>query len=354
LGDNATEVHITQCVVLNVAMYNEDLRLSEFVATEFYIMPNLGHEIIIGLPEILGNYYDHFIGVLERARRKPRAENLERLQQLYTESKNQLCTPNPNFRKLKSYASEAGRIGSAYVKHKQRILDGNYSEITHTDSNGVSNTLLHSKKYGTAFSDNRVETLVEIVKDLQNFPMGEILDAWSAAPQLCPEEEDTPDALAMGEDALRYMEMSNEDARAEYYNELETHISPEMRKAVPRIMDIMTTPEALETFSPSAWNGLKVKPIDFETAPGMPTSMPVKSRPIRQDLYAHAKLEFDRLVKYFYESGRDKCTSAIASPLVIAPKATSPFIRFCGDYREVNEFITIPKHPSDRLVHVFC
>ena len=44
-----------------------------------------------------------------------------------------------------------------------------------------------------------------------------------------------------------------------------------------------------------------------------------KSRPIRQELYAHARKEFDRLVQYFYEQTSG---SLIASPLVIAPKST--------------------------------
>ena len=80
---------------------------------------------------------------------------------------------------------------------------------------------------------------------------------------------------------------------------------------------------------------------------------PWGSNPVRseKELYAHAKKEFDRLTQYFYESDREKCTSAIASPLVIAPKATEPFIRICGDYREVNEFITIPKHPIPIVQH---
>ena len=32
-----------------------------------------------------------------------------------------------------------------------------------------------------------------------------------------------------------------------------------------------------------------------------------------------------------------------ASPLVIAPKATKPFIRFCGDYRWLNEYVILPQ-----------
>ena len=38
-------------------------------------------------------------------------------------------------------------------------------------------------------------------------------------------------------------------------------------------------------------------------------------------------------------------TSTIASPLVVAPKATAPFIRLCGDYRQINPFICIRQEP---------
>ena len=44
---------------------------------------------------------------------------------------------------------------------------------------------------------------------------------------------------------------------------------------------------------------------------------------------------------YFYE----KSTSPIASPLVIAPKATTPYIRLCGDYRLINAYVIIPQEP---------
>ena len=75
--------------------------------------------------------------------------------------------------------------------------------------------------------------------------------------------------------------------------------------------------------------------------------MAPRARPIRRDLYAHAKTEFERLKKYFYVDSE----SPIASPLVIAPKATAPYIRFCGDYRQVNDYITIPQQPIPIVQH---
>jgi hypothetical protein len=58
------------------------------------------------------------------------------------------------------------------------------------------------------------------------------------------------------------------------------------------------------------------------------------ARPVNPRLFAHSEKEYHRLYQYMY---RDS-TSPIASPLVIAPKANKPFIRFCGDYRQVKMY----------------
>ena len=50
---------------------------------------------------------------------------------------------------------------------------------------------------------------------------------------------------------------------------------------------------------------------------------------------------------YFYKAS----DSNYASPLVIAPKATHPFIRLCGDHREVNKHIMIGHYMIPVLDH---
>ena len=115
----------------------------------------------------------------------------------------------------------------------------------------------------------------------------------------------------------------------------------------------MTSPAALETFSPSSYDGLKIPPVSFDIIGNLPSSMVTKawSWNIREDLYQHAKKEFDRLAQYFYEAHPRANTSSICSPLVIAPKATAPCIRFCGNHHRINEFISIPKHPIPVVAH---
>ena len=84
-----------------------------------------------------------------------------------------------------------------------------------------------------------------------------------------------------------------------------------------------------------------MEPYRLEVKPGLPEFMKAHTRPVRAALYHDAKKEFDRMKTYFYTVS----TSPIACPLVVAPKATTPFIRLCGDYRPINAFITIPQEP---------
>ena len=49
---------------------------------------------------------------------------------------------------------------------------------------------------------------------------------------------------------------------------------------------------------------------------------------------------------YFYTVSN----SAVASPLVMAPKATKPFIRFWGDYVEINKHVHIGHYPIPKVI----
>ena len=106
-------------------------------------------------------------------------------------------------------------------------------------------------------------------------------------------------------------------------------------------MDILRSQLAYDVFVPSTWTGINMAPYHLKTEPGLPDHLKARARPVREALYKDAKQEFDRMKTYFYE----KSTSPIACPLVVAPKATPPFIRLCGDYRPVNPFIHKSQEP---------
>ena len=268
LGDGKTRVELTERATVFVSLYDGDQRLSEPISTTFYVMPALGEELIIGLPDILTTYYAFFMSMMERARKE------------------------------------------------------------------------------TGLSAVQAEG-----KTLQDHPAGTLLDPWTSLLETGPEEEGTPDPLAFGPDILHFMECTPEEARTEYFEMLDAHVSPEMKSACPHIMDLLRSPLALGVFSPETWEGLKIDPVDVIIKETMPKSLYARPRPIRPELYEAAKREFDRLAQYMYETDPALCTSEIASPLVIAPKSTEPFCRFCGDYRRVNLHVAIPKQPIPIVVH---
>ena len=98
-------------------------------------------------------------------------------------------------------------------------------------------------------------------------------------------------------------------------------------------------------FVPKTWTGIKTEPLVFGVLPGMPKHMKPKAKPINSRIYEPAKKEFDRMMTYFYV----KSESTVSSPLVVAPKATKPYIRMCGDYPGVNVYLKMPQHPMPNV-----
>ena len=77
--------------------------------------------------------------------------------------------------------------------------------------------------------------------------------------------------------------------------------------------------------------------------------MRARALPVRDALLKDTKAEFDRMLQYFFI----RSNSPIASPIVVAPKATSPFIRLCGDYRQVNPYISISQEPIPHVQYIW-
>jgi len=149
-----------------------------------------------------------------------------------------------------------------------------------------------------------------------------------------PEEIETPVPVAFGP-VLAFMETSYEDARTEYFQMLEAHVG-ELLSGCSKFKAILESDLCVDRFVPREWTGIQgFPPLDLQVKEDFPPFHKVRSRPINPRLYEHAKKEFDRLTAYMYRHS----TSPWASPLVIAPKATKPFIRFCGDYRWLNSYV---------------
>ena len=168
---------------------------------------------------------------------------------------------------------------------------------------------------------------------------GTVLSPWSVQADVeAPEDLATPLPSSFP-DALHYMEHSYEEAVQEFYDLFPTHVAPEFVSSTD-ILNLLRT-KGVNVFVPQNWEGIKVPPIDLQWSDDLPSYHKPKARPINPKLMDNALQEFIRLRKYFYVESN----SPLASCLVIAPKATPPYIRFCGDYVFMNRFIRVGHYP---------
>jgi len=234
--------------------------LPEPAHVTLFVLDQLGCELLIGLPDILGPFYSTFIDSLEEMR--------------------EVSTSVPT-------------------------------------SASPSDSTLFTIKDPSDFSD--------------------CTQPWTLSPEVCAEDTYLPDPTMFGNDVLYFMETSVEDASSKFHSDLIDRIDPDLLSEYPEVLDLLHEYE--EVFVPRSWDGLKMDPIALQIQGELPSRLLQRARPIRPLLLENAKTEFYRLSKYFFVPS----DSQYASPLVVAPKATKPFIRLCGDYRRINPYIRIPQ-----------
>ncbi len=172
------------------------------------------------------------------------------------------------------------------------------------------------------------------------------LQPWSTVSPLdeAPEDTDTPLPCAFTE-ALNFMEVGYEQAKQDFIDLIPSHVCKEFIEHT-KIIDLLMS-KGLDVFIPRNWKGVQgVPPLKLEWRPDVPKFMKPKPWPVNPRLYKTAELECKRLIsKYFYR----KSNSPVASNLVIAPKATPPYIRFCGNYIAIGKYLVTGHYPIPRV-----
>ena len=158
------------------------------------------------------------------------------------------------------------------------------------------------------------------------------------------EEIETPMPCAF-EHFLHFTSISKEQALEDFKSLFGKHVAQNFAKDT-KVLDLLAT-KGYKVFIPQSWEGIKgVDPIELTFKGEIPKMKPA-ARPVNPRLFDNAKKEFDRLFTYMYVPSN----SDVASPLVIAPKATKPFIRFCGDYTKINKFIMTGHFSIPNVIH---
>ena len=307
----------------------------------YSVLDVLSHDIIIGLVDLIGPFYNLFADSVLMSRQLLITNDLDLTEATKAISKLRL---QHNQEDILQATQKLQKCSADYLERKNVMCN---SASTHVhllalEDGTVTNILAHPR-LGHVFADDRVENQYTMLSALLCSPdPGDIMKPWSKPiDSLAPEEINTPDPTSFPDDILAYLTTTPEEARAIYDSDLITHVTPDIRTACPAIMELLQSELAYDVFVPRTWKGIDMVPYHLNVKPGLPDYLRARARPVREALFQDAKTEFDRMRTYFYEPS----TSSIACPLVIAPKATAPFIRLCGDYRPINPFISIPQEP---------
>jgi hypothetical protein len=193
-----------------------------------------------------------------------------------------------------------------------------------------------------ALLDSCYDLFLTVVKNLPRSPQLAHTLATPPDHDLAPEDLDT-DTPVNFPLYLHYMEIGHDAAIQEYLSLIDTHVDPDFLLHTP--VRALLESKGVDVFVPQNWEGIRDVEISLNWKE-IPTRIKPHARPINPKLLATAKTEFDRLCQYMYTPS----SSDVASPLVIAPKDTPPFVRFCGDYPRINKYIETGHYPIPHVM----
>ena len=165
-----------------------------------------------------------------------------------------------------------------------------------------------------------------------------------------PEERDSyiPDGNS---GIYNWLSTTREEALDKYEKDARKNTSSEIWSSVE---EILMSERCKRVFCPVEWTGMRgIDPIKLQFTDEWEAVKQKGMRPKGTKAFVNAKMteayekEFRRMKKYMYQDS----TSSTASRMLVADKATPPYVRICGDYRDVNKFIKIPQHYIPNIRH---
>ena len=297
-GDSTTSQKLKQEVKVRIAV--KDSYGKKHCADVWCKVLDTGLKIIIGLPDLLDYYLEPFIDILR--------------------------------------AGAASRATCRYAKNEQIkvMLNGmNFSVLGFR-------SIQEYGRYINRISNDQIHD-TELTED-EHIANG-LVRAWESCLEEAPEERELPTPVQF-EAAQLYMAGTRDEAVQKYMEALDKHVSLNMRSKT-NIMELMRT-QGLDVFIPDgSWKGLKgleglypqgYLELNWKEDECKDLRIRVRARAVNPKLFDNVEKEFSRMRGYFYLPS----SSHIASPLVIAPKSTPPYIRFCGDYVRINKLLNCP------------
>ncbi len=221
-----------------------------------------------------------------------------------------------------------GSWGSVEAALEFSVLEGLREEV-------ILGILDIMKSYHLFFLEMlRTPQGVDHIEKIERITPEMFKDPWMTPSSLSEEE------LMMVEKPFffNFLETSPEESFKIFRGMLREKVSGEFSSSAP-VLEFLEE-EGISVFCPVRWDGILMEPVDFCFSAGMPESMKPYRIRVPQGLTDAYEKEVARLCGYLYRPS----DSPIASPVVVAKKATYPFIWICGDYRRVNKFCEVSNY----------
>ena len=102
-------------------------------------------------------------------------------------------------------------------------------------------------------ADNRVELRYDLLASMNALPTpGQIIPPWSKPiDSIAEEESNTPDPRSFLDDILMYLTATQDEAKAAYHSDLDTHVNSDMQTGIPQIMTLLKSQLAYDVFIPT-------------------------------------------------------------------------------------------------------
>ena len=174
----------------------------------------------------------------------------------------------------------------------------------------------------------------------------DLVEPWSTIRPV-PTEEDIIPMPCSYTDPLNYLSKAPGQAEQEYLDLFASHVESSFLSD-PRVRKLLMG-KGVQVFVPQNWTGVKTSSgsqfiVDLEWSNDFPLRRKPRPFKVSPKLMANAEQEFKRLLTYHLVP----CDSPVASELVIAPKATDPFLRFCANYPWLKPYMVYGHYPIPR------
>ena len=327
LGDSESTCQVNHIVMLPLQI--QDFYKKWHSCLSSFAVIDTSYDFIVGLPDLCTKLTDMFVKQMQRAQ-----QFVESLQP--QQPKRAVPRPITHELHLASNVVNTKAVHAPKVAGSRRVTNNlRFRTKQSRKPLSVNNILddgIHVRIAPSSASDDGLTDNEEDSDDET------LLYPWSNQEMIAPEEQATEDETpVLFKDALNFMEQSVECADLEYssalkdnpdkFNELNDNI---------KFKEIMNT-LGRQVYVPTNWNGIKMPELELNFHESMPESHTVKARTIPHQMTQPVDKELTRLEQYHLLPSK----SPYASALVVAAKATAPFVRMCGDYRWVNQYVLI-------------